>query len=128
MHLCGVPSIRTWSGAILIAACFACSSQEGSAVDAMLADLRLLLDAQETAAAEPMGALLPSGVAIAENPLGGYAPSPGVTVTLAQPETGGWAAIATHIDAPGRICGVFVGDTPPGGRNPASASGEVECN
>ena len=115
-------------GAILIAACFGCTSQEGTAVDAMRADLRLLLDAQESAAAEPMGALLPSGVAIAEHPLAGYAPSPGVTVTLTQPETGGWAAIATHLDAPGRICGVFVGDKLPGGRNPASASGEPECN
>jgi hypothetical protein len=106
----------------------ACTSQQDRAVDAMLADLRLLQDAQAAAAAEPMGALLPSGVAIAENPLGGYAPSPGVTVTLTQPETGGWAAIATHMDAPGRVCGVFVGETPPGGRNPATVSGEPQCN
>lgn len=115
-------------GALLVALSLACSSQDSRAVDAMVADLQLLLDAQESAAAEPMGALLPSGVAIAENPLGGYAPSPGVTVTLTQPETGGWAAIATHSDAPGRICGVFVGDAPPGGRNPAWASGEPECD
>lgn len=106
----------------------ACSTREERAAGAMLADLQLLMEAQEAAAEEPMGALLPSGVAIAESPLGGYAPSPGVTVTLTQPETGGWAAIATHMDAPGRICGVFVSETAPGGRNPATTSGEPRCN
>jgi hypothetical protein len=97
-------------------------------VNAMLADLRLLHEAQEAAAAESMGALLPSGVAIAESPLGGYAPSPGVRVTLTQPETGGWAAVATHIDAPSRVCGIFVGSVQPGEPNPATQSGQPQCN
>jgi prepilin-type N-terminal cleavage/methylation domain-containing protein len=55
-----------------------------------------------------------------------YAPSNGVTVTVAA-VPGGWNATATHLQAPTRTCGIFVGA---GGPNPVGGSpveGEPVC-
>lgn len=51
--------------------------------------------------------------------------SPGVTITLSDVTTTGWAAIATHASAPGRTCAVSYGTASPVA--PATAAGEVTC-
>jgi prepilin-type N-terminal cleavage/methylation domain-containing protein len=51
--------------------------------------------------------------------------SAGVTITLSDVTTTGWAATATHASATGRACAVYDGTaTPP---PPATAPGEIAC-
>ena len=54
-----------------------------------------------------------------------YTPSSGVTVQ-ATAVPGGWSASATHLQAPGRTCAIFIGAAAP--LAPATVEGEPSCN
>ena len=51
--------------------------------------------------------------------------SAGVTITLSDVTTTGWAASATHASASGRSCAVYYGTA--GALAPATAPGQVAC-
>ena len=104
------------------------NTKERAYMAAMKSDLRNLATIQEGYASENLGAFLPAGTATAAAPYLGYAPSPAVTVTIPAPAPAEWSATAVHAAAPGRVCGIFIGNSPPGGSNPATASGEAKCN
>jgi type IV pilus assembly protein PilE len=56
----------------------------------------------------------------------GFTASSGVTLTITEGATAGWAATATHAAAPGWTCAVFVGGaTPPA---PATEDGLIVCD
>ena len=59
------------------------------------------------------------------DPAIGFAPSPGVTISLSGVSQSGWAAAATHSSVPGKQCAVYFGSTaaPP----PATVEGQVAC-
>lgn len=97
-------------------------------LETMKDDLRNLATAQEAYAADNGGVFMPRNPRVTSTlPYNGYAPSSSVTVTIADPGPSGWSAVAVHDDAPGRICGMFYGETPPA-PNPASQAGEPACN
>lgn len=54
-----------------------------------------------------------------------FSPSPGVTLTLVQGDTTGWAATSANPDAYPHMCAVFYGSVPPVA--PAASEGEVAC-
>ncbi len=98
-------------------------------IETMKDDLRNLAVAQEAYAADNEGGFMPQNSRVTTTvPYHGYAPSAGVTVSIAEPVPNGWSATATHERGHGKVCGVFVGDAPPGPSNPAAASGEPSCN
>ena len=104
------------------------NTKEKAYTATMKGDLRNLATAQEAYAADNGGAFMPAGTATSAAPYNGYRPSSGVTVTIDAPAPAQWSATAVHAAAPGRVCGIFSGNTAPGGANPAVASGEVKCN
>ncbi len=55
-----------------------------------------------------------------------FGPSSGVNIVLSNVTVSGWAATATHVQAPGRTCAIFFGTAPP--LAPATAEGEVACS
>lgn len=93
----------------------------------MKGDLRNLATAQEGYAADNLGSFMPGGIASVGSPHAGYAPSTGVTVTVDPAAPTQWSATASHALAPGKICGMYIGNVPPGGSNPADVSGEPKC-
>jgi type IV pilus assembly protein PilA len=97
-------------------------------VTAMKSDLRRLVTDQEAYMADNLGAPRPAGVATIDIPHAGWIPTRDVTVTFDAPTGPFWSATAVHARVPATICGVFIGDTPPGGGNPATVSGSPECN
>ena len=99
------------------------ATKERAYVARMKSDLRNLATAQEAYYYEfrtyyngpiPSGGVLP------------FDPSPGVTLVLSGVTGSGWAAQATHTQAPGRTCALFFGTAPPVA--PATTEGEVACN
>lgn len=103
-------------------------TQRSERLETMKDDLRNLAIAQRAYAADNAGAFMPgkSRVTMTMQYLG-YASSKGVIVTIAEPGLSGWSATARHMRMPGKVCGIFVGDAPPGPPNPASDPGEPAC-
>lgn len=92
-------------------------------------DLRNLAVAQDAYAADNGGAFMPANSQLTTTgQYRGYAPSSEVIVNIAEPGIGSWSATAMHARAPGKICGIFVGDSPPGPPNPATEPGEPTCS
>jgi len=54
-----------------------------------------------------------------------YNPSKDVSVSLSDVSIAGWAATATHVGAPGKVCAVFYGVATPVA--PATTEGVVVC-
>lgn len=96
----------------------------------MKGDLRNLAVSEEAYAAQNIGSYIDAAIVTTASPHPEtlYSPSPGVTVQIDAPGVGTWSATATHPLAGGRMCGIFMGDTPPGGTNPAVVSGEPRCD
>ena len=88
------------------------NTKEKAYLATMKADLRNLASAEEGYASDNAGAYLPgatvTNAAADSTKAAGYAPSSGVTVTIAAPVKNGWSATATHI-ATSKTCGIFVG-------------------
>jgi Tfp pilus assembly protein PilE len=98
-------------------------------IETMKDDLRNLAVAQEAYAADNEGGFMPQNSRVTTTVSHhGYAPSAGVTVSIAEPVPKGWSATATHELEPGRICGFFSGDPTPGPPNPATTPGDPACN
>ncbi|MGI8619651.1 MAG: hypothetical protein ACR2L6_11285 [Gemmatimonadaceae bacterium] len=98
-------------------------------IETMKDDLRNLAVAQEAYAADNEGVFIPQNSRVTTTvPHHGYAPSAGVTVSIAEPMPNGWSATAMHELEPGRICGIFSGDSTPGPPNPATTPGDPVCN
>ena len=95
----------------------------------MKGDLRNLMSSQEAWAAGNNGAYMPAATVSATTPYPGamYQPSAHVTVKIEEPVGNTWSATATHSGDVTGICGIFVGNTPPGDPNPAQYSGEPKC-
>ncbi|MBI4519808.1 MAG: prepilin-type N-terminal cleavage/methylation domain-containing protein [Gemmatimonadetes bacterium] len=51
----------------------------------------------------------------------------GVTITINESTTSGWAATATHQGVAGEQCGIFYGSASAAGGSPATVAGRVEC-
>ncbi|CAN5166943.1 hypothetical protein BH23GEM2_BH23GEM2_03450 [soil metagenome] len=95
----------------------------------MKGDLRNLAVSQEAYSANNVGMYMDAATVTTATPHPEtlYAPSPGVIVEIDAPGIGTWSATATHPLALGKTCGIFMGDTAPGGANPAVVSGEPRC-
>ena len=59
------------------------------------------------------------------DPAIGFAPSPGVTISLSGVSQSGWAAVATHSSVPGKQCALYFGTAP--AVAPAPAEGQSAC-
>lgn len=103
------------------------NTKEKAYTATMKGDLRNLATAQEGYAADYDGSFIPAGTATSAAPYLGYAPSTGVTVTINPPAPAQWSATAIHAMAPGKICGMYIGNVAPGAPNPATVSGEPKC-
>jgi type IV pilus assembly protein PilA len=53
--------------------------------------------------------------------------SSGVTITINEATSTGWAATAEHAGAPGQHCGIYHGNAAASGGDPAIVSGVVTC-
>ena len=97
----------------------------------MKGDLRNLATAQEGYASDNAGAYIPAGTATVAAPHQGYAPSTGVTVTIAAPGSNppSWSATADH-SASDKNCYIWAGDAKPAAAPAyaADASGEPKCD
>ena len=92
--------------------------RDNAYVTAMKSDLRNLVAVQETFKADS------ARYAPSLSLLTHYRPSSGVTVTIGQSTTEGWAATASH-SATTRTCAIFIGT----GVTPSGANeGEPACN
>ncbi len=60
--------------------------------------------------------------------LPGWAPSPGVEVTLASADAMGWAATATHPALSGEQCGIYFGTASSADAPPATSPGVPTCS
>lgn len=98
------------------------ATKEKAYVAKMKSDLRNLATAQEAYYYDNStyysGAVPGPGLA--------FDPSSGVLIVLSGVTATGWAGRATHLQAPGRSCALFVGTAPPVA--PATTDGEVACN
>ena len=96
----------------------------------MKGDLRNLAVSEEAYLANNIGSYMDAATVTAASPHPEtlYQPSSGVTVVIDPPGIGTWSASATHPLAGGKTCGIFMGDTPPGGSNPAIVPGEPRCD
>ncbi|MEO6331848.1 MAG: hypothetical protein ABIV11_06325 [Gemmatimonadaceae bacterium] len=103
------------------------SAQRRELLEIMQDDLRNLKMAQEAYAADNGGLFMPYSVVTTANHQYGYAPSSGVTVEISEPSASGWSATATHVNAPGTVCGIFIGELPLGSPNPATESSQPAC-
>lgn len=91
-------------------------------------DLRNLAAAQEAYASDNGGAFMPPNPRVTTTmQFNGYAPSSEVTVSIAESGPGSWSATARHNAVPGAVCGIFIGDPPSAGQNPAAIPGEPKC-
>jgi len=75
-------------------------------------DLRKLVNAEEAFFAEHVG------YSASLNDLK-FRPSNGVTVTIEEASSGAWRAVATHLQSPHWVCGIFVGGVAREGRQQA---------
>jgi prepilin-type N-terminal cleavage/methylation domain-containing protein len=108
------------------------STKEKAYIASMKSDLRNLATAQESFLSSQNPPAYAAGtwttVAPMTDPATGsvlYTPSSGVSVT-ATAVAGGWSASATHTQAPGRTCAIFIGAAAP--LAPATVEGEPACN
>lgn len=53
--------------------------------------------------------------------------SDGVTITINEATTSGWAATATHAGIAGEQCGIYYGNASAANASPATVAGRVEC-
>jgi len=90
-------------------------------VTTMKSDLRNLLTAQE--------AYLSANATYYDGPIPapgtGFSASSGVTLTLLDVTSSGWAATATHVSAPDWTCAVYVGSA--AAVAPATEEGRIAC-
>jgi prepilin-type N-terminal cleavage/methylation domain-containing protein len=96
------------------------NSKEQSLISVMKGDLRNLATSQEAYYYDNQtyyGGPIPDPALL-------FSPSPGVTITLQNVSSQGWAATATHIGT-SRTCAIYVGNGGPIG--PASVEGEAAC-
>ena len=106
------------------------STKERAYLSAMTSDLRNLATAQESFLSTSQPPAYAAGNWTTAAPLldanGSvlYAPSSGVTVN-ATAVAGGWSASASHTQAPGRTCAIFIGAAAP--LAPATIEGEPRC-
>jgi prepilin-type N-terminal cleavage/methylation domain-containing protein len=100
------------------------NTKEKAYLATMKGDLRNLATAEEGYASDNAGAYMPNGVATVGAPHQGYAPTTGVTVTIANAGAG-WSATAVHAQAPAKTCAIFVNT---GAVAPATSEGEPKCN
>ena len=101
------------------------NTKEKAYLATMKGDLRNLATAQEGYASDNQGQYMPAGSATSAAPHNGYAPTTGVTVTIANSPPG-WSATATHQALPaGKTCAIFVNTA---AVLPATAEGEPKCN
>jgi type IV pilus assembly protein PilA len=54
--------------------------------------------------------------------------STGVTITISEATSRGWAATAVHLGVPGGQCGVFHGDAAAAGGDPATTQSVIACS
>jgi prepilin-type N-terminal cleavage/methylation domain-containing protein len=108
------------------------STKEKAYIASMKSDLRNLATAEESYLSAQNPPLYAAGTWTTAAPLldpasGAtlYTPSSGVTVT-ATAVAGGWSASATHTQAPGRTCAIFIGAAV--ALAPATVEGEPACN
>jgi type IV pilus assembly protein PilA len=91
----------------------------------MKGDLRNLATAQEGYASDNAGAYMPTDASVTvTDPAFGYAPTTGVTIGITNAGAG-WSATATHAQAPGKTCAIFVNTAQV---LPATADGEPKCD
>lgn len=57
----------------------------------------------------------------------GVQSSEGVTITVNEATTSGWAATASHQGVAGEQCGIYYGDASAANGSPATVAGRVEC-
>lgn len=107
------------------------STKEKAYIASMKSDLRNLATAQESFISTQNPPVYAAGtwttLAALLDPNSGaalYTPSSGVTVVATQ-VAGGWSASATHLQAPGRTCAIFIGAAAP--LAPATVEGEPQC-
>jgi Tfp pilus assembly protein PilE len=106
------------------------STKEKAYLAGMKSDLRNLATSQESWLADQnppayfAGAFTSAAPQVDGTGAVIYAPSSGVTVTAAA-VAGGWSATATHAQAPGRTCAIFVGAA--AAVAPATVEGEPAC-
>jgi type IV pilus assembly protein PilA len=101
------------------------ATKEKAYIAKIKSDLRNLVSAQEAYAADNPGIGYYMGAV--PNVALLYNPSSGVVVTITEAGPSGWAATATHLQAPTRTCAVYygvVGAVPA----PAVVEGSVACN
>jgi prepilin-type N-terminal cleavage/methylation domain-containing protein len=108
------------------------STKEKAYIASMKSDLRNLATAQESYLSSQNPPAYAAGTwttaAALTDPVTKstlYTPSSGVTVA-ATAVAGGWSASATHTQAPGRTCAIFIGAAP--ALAPATVEGEPACN
>jgi type IV pilus assembly protein PilA len=100
------------------------STKERAYVAKMKGDLRNLATAQEAYSADNAGAYY--GGAIPNAALT-YNPSSGMTITVSNASSSGWAAVASMPALTPRTCALFVGPTTPPPA-PATVEGVMACN
>ena len=108
------------------------STKEKAYLASMKSDLRNLATAEESYLSSSTPPAYAAGTwtsaATLNDPMTGtvlYAPSSAVTV-VATAVAAGWSASATHSQAPGRTCAIFIGAAAP--LAPATVEGEPACN
>jgi prepilin-type N-terminal cleavage/methylation domain-containing protein len=108
------------------------STKEKAYIASMKSDLRNLATAQESYLSAQNPPVYAAGTwstaAALKDPVTNsvlYTPSSGVTVAATQ-VAGGWSASATHSQAPGRTCAIFIGAA--AALAPATVEGEPACN
>jgi len=105
------------------------ATKEKAYLATMKSDLHNLETAQEGYASNNSGTYVNTGTVLGPDslPALAFSPSAGVTVTIAAGANGtsGWSATATHANAPGKTCAIFVNTTPVA---PATQEGVPGCN
>jgi len=87
----------------------------------MMADLRNLASAQELFYND--GLTFGDDLAALE-----IVESTGVTITISEATSTGWAATAVHSGVPGGQCGVYHGDAAAAGGDPATVQSVITCS
>ena len=100
------------------------STKERAYVAKMRGDLRNFATAQEAYSADNAGAYYGG---VVPNPALTYNPSSGITITITNATSAGWAATATMPALTPRTCALFVGATTPPPA-PATVDGVMACN
>jgi type IV pilus assembly protein PilA len=100
------------------------STKERAYISKMKGDLRNLATAQEAYSADNAGAYY--GGAIPNAALT-YNPSSGITITISNATSSGWAATASMPALTPKVCALYAGATTPV-PPPAVAEGVIACN